>query len=201
MISADTGTKFLEQALQQKMTHAGLFSIDWEPFFQQSSGRNNWAFYAEIASKIHNKTPEPFVTEVKFIDQLIEIQKEKRKEVLQRHVQEQVAQVLGVSSIKRIKPQKKLFEMGLDSLMAVDLQKRLQASLDQTLSKTLVFDYPTVQVLTNYLAENILKLESETDSNQIIAAESMSSIKTEILELSDEEAEALLLAELNQLNS
>ena len=59
-----------------------------------------------------------------------------------------------------------LTDLGLDSLMAVDLKNRLQAGLGQDLSPTVVFDYPSVTDMVGLL-ETMLwathgDLESET---------------------------------------
>ena len=42
-------------------------------------------------------------------------------------------------------------DLGMDSLMAVELQRRLEHSMGCSLRSTLMFDYPTVESLAAYL--------------------------------------------------
>jgi hypothetical protein len=49
-------------------------------------------------------------------------------------------------------------DLGIDSLMAVELRNRLAAGLECTLHPTLLFDYPTLESLVVYLIEHVLKL-------------------------------------------
>lgn len=83
----------------------------------------------------------------------------------------------------------------MDSLMAVELRNVISRGLPlaQALPATLAFDYPTPEALTQYLL-NRLFAEVETVSLDIKQIQS-----AEVADLTDEEAEALLLAELDEL--
>jgi hypothetical protein len=83
--------------------------------------------------------------------------------------------------------------------MSVELRNALVTSLGRSLSPTLLFDYPTVESLTHYLAKNVLNLEfaGRTSSEDGVASDNKN--LEELQEMSESEAESLLLAELDQL--
>ena len=87
-----------------------------------------------------------------------------RLQALKTHVQEQVAQVMGISSPASIDPHRGLFEMGLDSLMALEVKSRLETSLGQAIPAVVAFEHPTVEALATHLAEVILGWELPTSS-------------------------------------
>lgn len=75
-----------------------------------------------------------------------------RLNLLQQHVYLQVRQVLGLDSSFNLEPEQNLFEVGMDSLMAVELRNRLHLMLDRTVPANMVFDHPNIAALTGYLA-------------------------------------------------
>ncbi|MCC5670510.1 acyl carrier protein [Nostoc sp. CHAB 5784] len=44
----------------------------------------------------------------------------------------------------------------MDSLMAVELKNRLESTLSCSLPATLVFDYPTIEALVDYLLKDAI---------------------------------------------
>src|SRR5262249_2087647 len=68
----------------------------------------------------------------------------------------QIARILGLSSPDDVELRGRLFDLGLDSLMAVELKTRLERTLCCTIRPTLVFDYPTLEALVGYFAQEPL---------------------------------------------
>ena len=63
-------------------------------------------------------------------------------------VRDAVAAVLGIRNREDIEPQRGFADLGLDSLMAVELRDRLQAALGLSLGAMVVFDHPNPERLT-----------------------------------------------------
>ncbi|MGV2437339.1 MAG UNVERIFIED_CONTAM: phosphopantetheine-binding protein [Anaerolineae bacterium] len=76
-------------------------------------------------------------------------------------LRQQVASVSG-ASVAIITEHQRFFDLGLDSLMSVELKNRLDKAFGASLSLTLAFDYPSVAKLTDYLLTDVLSLQSQT---------------------------------------
>jgi 3-oxoacyl-(acyl-carrier-protein) synthase/acyl carrier protein len=98
---------------------------------------------------------------------------EKRQEILMGHIREQVAQVLGLSSSKLPEVNAGFVEMGMDSLMAVELRNQLQKSLNCSVPTTLAFEYPNIISLTDYIYSKVLgwQLQEKEAQSRIEALE------------------------------
>jgi acyl carrier protein len=119
------------------------------------------------------------------------------REIFAERVAREVAQVLGIDSSESIERERGLFDMGMDSLMSVQLRKRLEAEFGRTLPKMLTFTYPTVAALTEYLVD--LERAGERSSAVKKATARASAVSELPEEMSDAEARALLLQELGSL--
>jgi len=98
----------------------------------------------------------------------------------------------------------RLMDLGIDSLMAVELRNRLSTELGLTrpLPATLIFDYPNVEVIAGYLVD-LLNLAAPKDTPPNIplqaANKDFSNQGPEIQDLSDEEVEKLILNKLQAM--
>ena len=125
-------------------------------------------------------------------------------EILTDYVREQVATVLGLDLGQQIDQYKPLNELGVDSLMAVELRNRLGAGLElqQRLPATLIFKYPTIEAVVKYLSQDVLALNtSTTHGARVTASHDSDSDIAEIASLSDDELHRLLEEELRSLDS
>ncbi|MDR3538268.1 MAG: acyl carrier protein [Acetobacteraceae bacterium] len=77
-----------------------------------------------------------------------------KRDVLAEAVDEIVGRILGLGGLvlERARP---LTELGLDSLMAVELRNALGAAIGRTLPTSLVFDHPTAEALSVFLAAEL----------------------------------------------
>jgi acyl carrier protein len=79
-----------------------------------------------------------------------------RQAVLVGFVQQQLAKVMGLGDPQQIDPGEPLFNMGLDSLMALELTVLLEKNLGVRLTESLVFEHPTVDDLVRYFLRDVL---------------------------------------------
>ncbi|WP_394848508.1 SDR family NAD(P)-dependent oxidoreductase [Pendulispora brunnea] len=84
-----------------------------------------------------------------------------RGRVLLDLVHREVATVFGLTTPKSVEPHRPLQELGLDSLLAIELTNRLAAASGVRLPATLVFDHPTPAALVARLKEETAPDASE----------------------------------------
>jgi acyl carrier protein len=82
-----------------------------------------------------------------------------RMTLVRAHVRSAVANVLGFDREHPIDPRQGFFKLGMTSLMAVELRRRLEHSLGRPLPPTLAFEYPTIDALARHLVADVLGLE------------------------------------------
>ncbi len=71
------------------------------------------------------------------------------------YLQERVAEVLYLEAEERPDPRRGFFDMGMDSIIAVELKSRIEAQIGHALAPSVVFDYPTIEALAGYLLQLI----------------------------------------------
>ncbi|MBI0378332.1 hypothetical protein JBE27_19115, partial [Streptomyces albiflaviniger] len=77
------------------------------------------------------------------------------------------------------------FELGMDSLMAAELRRKLEARLNRELAGTLLFEQPTVNALVNFLANSVegppeTPDPSEEDDDDLSEADLVAILEAEV---------------------
>lgn len=135
---------------------------------------------------------QPLTGNTKFRQELKDADPGRRNDLLTDFVMSQVAAVMGLASAHTLDPTVGFFQFGMDSLMSVTLQRSLSENLGEALPASVVFDYPTVEALTDYLA-SVLPEIIETAGN-----EGGEVISDEADDAYDDLAEEELLARLSE---
>lgn len=81
---------------------------------------------------------------------------DERADLLLAALRTAVAKIVGMADPAAIDLHQGLFEMGMDSLMSVELKTRLERQVGRALPSTLTFNYPTISDLAGYLEKQVL---------------------------------------------
>jgi benzoate-CoA ligase family protein len=92
------------------------------------------------------------------------VPEEEHHEIAAQIVRAQAALVLGHDSFEGIDIERPFKDLGFDSLRAVELRNRLSAVTDLRLPATLIFDYPTVTAVVDYLLSVLAGVERTADA-------------------------------------
>jgi acyl carrier protein len=137
----------LGRLLRGGLTQAVIADVDWnrfKPIYEARRPRPLLEFFATKAAVRPRSV---------FLDRFEATAAEERPQLLVTHLQQSIAALLKFDSPERVDPRQGFFEMGVDSLTAVELKNRLETDLARSLPPTIAFDYPNCATLGGYLAE------------------------------------------------
>jgi len=198
-LAGSEGLDALERALQLDRAQLGILRIDWKRWSASSAAEQ--PLVAELVRDARPAAAPRAESRAKLTALVAGAQPKDVPRVILQHVQEQAAKVLGVPSAAHIDPARPLNELGLDSLMAVELRNAIAASAGRSLPATLVFDYPTADAIARFLGSEVFEsapaavpapqAQIDAAADQLIAS---------VASLSDAELEALIADELSKLS-
>jgi NAD(P)-dependent dehydrogenase (short-subunit alcohol dehydrogenase family)/acyl carrier protein len=196
-IPSQKGLQALEQVLQQGCVQVGVMPVNWQEFSQQFSARNIPPLLSDPVRESRQGAgiARPVPPQSDLLRRLQEAAPSERRVLLLSHVRNQAARVLGIDSPLDVR--QPLNEVGLDSLMAIELRNALGIAAGRTLPATLLFDYPTVESLTDYLAREVFSSEfSKPSPPSARNADEPVGVSAKLDDLSGEEMAALLAQKL-----
>jgi acyl carrier protein len=184
----------LERALAAEVRQALAAKVDWPRALTDEGVRKNPSFF--VAMQVKQPTTEaPLPIEQDGLGAIRALPGAMRRNALIETVAARARIVLDLSKDAPLPSALPLKDLGLDSLMAVELRNHLARFGGVALPATLAFDYPTLEALADRLSA-VWSLETGATP----AAAPKPSVKDDLEDLSDEDVEALLVAELDQLS-
>lgn len=114
-----------------------------------------------------------------------------RTRAIQHFLQEQLARMLNFSAGKLPAIDEPIHQLGVDSLMAVDLTSILSAHFQRRLPATLIFDYPSVTAMTEFIHSSVYPRDADADDvlHPDIEAELLKALQDFSIDLLDEVAD------------
>jgi acyl carrier protein len=140
--SPETALGLFDRMLGHGGVQVGVASLDWAKFFRAfpaATRSPQMAFLAEEAGSQAGGDSELRAA-------LVEASAEERPDLLEGYFRRQVAHALAIPA-GRLEVDRSLLELGLDSLMAIDLRNRLESELEVSIPMVTLLQGPSVQQL------------------------------------------------------
>lgn len=172
MITSAQAMQAMERALSLNPTQLGVMNADWALLLKAMGGKPVARFEDLLANtRAGAETP---------MQQLEHLDLEARREALHPLLMAQLARVLGTQP-QKIDPSQSLSDMGLDSLMSLQLRNWVKSTLNVVLAASSLLEQPSAESLVGFLAEAMQPV-----------AEAEAPAEGELEHLEDDEIEAML---------
>lgn len=189
-LAPERALDLLEEALGSRRPQVAAFALDRALAAESKAGSRRPRLLADLLGGGRPAAPPD---EDGLAGDLRGLPVDSRRARLERLLCEKLGRVLKISP-DRIERRKPLGSIGVDSLVALEFRRHLEAALDLALPATMVFNHPTVVDLAAYLSDRIAPDPTSTDRVESAPAASVERAVERVDRLSDEEAAQALLA-------
>jgi phthiocerol/phenolphthiocerol synthesis type-I polyketide synthase D len=196
-LEPEPGLRALGHLLGGQRAEAWVISVDWAKLFEADTELSSAPFVSDLGlATAGSESEEALVARAALIAALAEAPGKLRRDLMLAHIQQHAEEVMGLDSSEAVDWRRGLFDIGMDSLMALELKNRLQASVGLAIPSTLAFTYPDIHSIAGYLVQRMFPeatLPAAPRAEDAEIAKRVLAAATEIQDLDDAEM-ALLLA-------
>lgn len=198
-LSTEEGLGALERLWDETAPQVAVLRVDWSTFRRQLPSGGRMPLLAALDAAVPGETPRQDT----LLERLEQAPDSERLALLTRHVRELAARTLGREPSHPLELERGFTDLGMDSLLALELRKGLEVSLGRSLPPTLVFEHPTISLLAAHLHRELRASAppSFPPAPPLPAprASTPAASAAVVEQLSEEEVERLLLAKLARL--
>ncbi|MBE9033669.1 type I polyketide synthase [aff. Roholtiella sp. LEGE 12411] len=166
-ISPEQGLQVLEQLLMNQSTsQVGVLPADWSVLAQQWSLENPNSLLLELLEQ--DKLQQPVLKQQNdkaILEKLKAAPETERQEILSNYLQSLVAKTLRVN-LSQIPTNTNLIELGMDSLMTMEVVNHLSRDLDFMIYPREFYERPRIDFLTEYLSAELWNKDVALNSHQ-----------------------------------
>ncbi len=164
--SPEKGIELLEQAILSGRSEVAALPADWQVYLSPGQPQCEWPLFRSLSTP-EKDDPSPSGRPVHdrrlALKSLLErAPAENRLNVIKEYVRPRIAEVLGLDSALAFREDQPLAELGLDSLMALELKNELQVALGTTLPANLFFEYPSLNLAATFVDARLAAADGNT---------------------------------------
>ncbi len=141
--------------------HGIVARIEWRRFLQFQQLQRKRPLLAQIEHELPEAAVVPTSSETTpLVDELRAAPVQQRKRLVLEYLRNSVAEVTRINA-PEIRYDIGFFDLGMDSLMAVELHRRLERAFGRQLPVTLSLDHPTLADAAEYLLGEVLGVSAQ----------------------------------------
>jgi acyl transferase domain-containing protein/acyl carrier protein len=141
--------------------------VDWTKFLPVYQLQGKRPLLAELEREYPSAVVEAAVEKTSLVQRLVLAPAEQRQAMLRDYLRNAVAETMQMDP-SQIRDEAGFFDLGMDSLMAVELRSRLQKDLGRPLPATMAIDYPRLTDAAEYLVTEVLGLQEQAQTEPAI---------------------------------
>ncbi|NEQ02898.1 SDR family NAD(P)-dependent oxidoreductase, partial [Moorena sp. SIO3F7] len=141
----------LELLMSGSDVEVGVMPIEWSGWQERVA---RWPFLADFWERTTSKTTKETKDNL-LLEQLKSVSQSEREKILIVYIQKKAARVLGIKNHLIVDIDKPLNQMGLDSLMSIDLRNQIQSDLEVDVPITTFMEGISIATISNQLNEQL----------------------------------------------
>ena len=198
LIAPAQGIEIFADLMQQNPIQIGVFPILWTRYLQGGSSTSAFLQRFAVESALAADSIEP--VESGWRKTLASAPQDKQYALLIENLRGIIAKSLRLAAPQSIELRQGLRDLGLDSILSIEVRSRLEKTLECPLPATLLFDYPTVETLAEYLSKTVLGCTPAitetptTDQHNVLLDDDLADLFSDLDQISDSDIQQQLVS-------
>jgi acyl carrier protein len=192
LIQPARGIQAMQRLMERHVTQVAVLPIDWNQFGGQQNGKSIQPLLRQM---IQGKAAQP-QTSTLTLAEIENISASEQEHALQEYIKGQVTQVLGLDPSQSLNMYLPLINLGMDSLMAVELKNKIENDFGINVPIAYFLEEASVNGLAaklhDTLSHNALEKQKDNNNNETIDGAKAQLLLENIDQMSEDEMDALL---------
>lgn len=155
-MAPDSGMRILDASIEGQRTQTVAVAVDWSKLFAADPAAARLGLLADLSAQTVVPATAVRLASSALVEALSALPRDERRPYLLQYLSDMVIAALKLRTDEPIDARQRLFDVGLDSIMALELKDRLEQALAIELSATLLFVRPTLDALADYILTDIV---------------------------------------------